>query len=275
MECNICSENYDQRSNKPRNLLCGHTFCSSCCGHLIRSRSIFCPKCRTATPVQDVNNLPVNYPLLDLLESTNSNVTITASVKKDECPFPDYQKKEQISPHGGKCLEAQAEVAMHCAQCDLWLCKDCSRIDHRSPGCVLVPYQDTLKEMSQASKGKMRTAEHTLQDFYQEACAYGSKLSSCVAIMEIALDTIKKEQSQLPSVLNHCKKLEQDISDMSVRSVPSSVEDAVSYLKAIEKVTGGIQHWASNASTTILKVDLVFRLSKVCIIQAFLFDNKG
>ena len=107
------------------------------------------------------------------------------------------------------------------------------------------------------------------------ANAYGNKLSSCAAFMEIALDCIKKEQSHLPGVLNHCRKLEQDMSDIAVKHVPTNVEDALSYLKQLEKVAEGTQLWAVRASTTVLKTDQVFKLSKVSVTEAFLFNKLG
>lgn len=277
MECEVCQEKFDRQSHKPRNLVCGHAFCSDCCKQLLNQQSIPCPKCRTITPVKSVGALSVNYPIMDILEGMDVDTTETASMKKDKGDkgsswvsgiFSGRQKKEEISPHRGKCLEAQAEVAMHCAHCNLWLCKDCSRIDHRRPECVLVPYQDTLKEMGQIEKAKMKVTQEALEDFYCEANEYGCQLTSCATILEIALDCIKKEQSHLPNVLIHARKLQQGLSDSAVKRIPDDLEDALYYLETLQTVTQAAEQWAANASTSVLKVDQVFRLSKTLLQTA-------
>lgn len=273
MECGICSEEYDQMRLTPRNLQCGHTFCSRCCMNLVDSHAIICPKCRMKTRyIKDIKDLSVNYPLLEILNNDGRDAASTTSMKKEQGLFTDYKKKEQTSPHAGRCLEAQAEVAMHCAHCDLWLCKDCSRIDHKHPECVLVPYQDTIKEMSQAGEVKIRTSQHSVENVYRKANAYGNKLSSCAAIMEITLDCIKKERSNLPGVLINCRKLEEEMNDITVKHVPTNVEDALSYLKKMEMVTEDTQLWAVRASD-MLKIEEVLKLSKVSVIEIFLFNK--
>lgn len=276
MKCDVCLEKFDERSHKPRNLKCGHAFCSQCCTHLARPPVhnvewvITCPKCRKTTSTRGADDLPVNYPLLEMLKE-DRGTTGTARVREDRGSswdrgiFGNRQKKEQTSPHGGMCLEAQAEVAMHCAHCGLWLCKDCSLIDHKRPECVLVPCQDTLKEMGQTGKVKIRACQQALGNFCCEANAYGGKLRSCVAILEIALDCIRKEQSQLPGVLIHCRKQEQDLNDIAAEHVPTNVEDALSYLDLLDKAAQKTEEWVSDA-TSVLKMDQMFRLSKVCII---------
>lgn len=275
MECEVCNEGFDRQSHQPRNLKCGHAFCIECCRQMVKREVITCPKCRMITQVKAATALPVNYPIMDMLEHMDMDTTETASMKKDKGDkswswvsgiSSGRKKKEEISPHRGKCLEAQAEVAMHCAHCDLWLCKDCSRIDHRHPECVLVPYQDTLKEMGQTRKAKMKATEEALEDFYCEVNEYGGQLTSCVTILEIALDCIKKEQSQLPNVLIHARKLQQDFSDRAVNRIPADLEDALCYLDTLQAATQRAEQWAADASTSVLKVDQVFRLSKVCMI---------
>lgn len=181
-----------------------------------------------------------------------------------------HQKKEPKSPHGGKCLEAQAEVAMHCAHCDLWLCKDCSRIDHKHSECVLMPYQDTLKEKSQTGKAKIKATEQILEDFYDQVNAFGGQLSSCAIIMGITLDCIKKVQNQLPGILIHCGKLKDNLSDIAVKPVPTFLEDALCYLDNLEMATQATKQWTDNGSNSLLKVDQVFKLSKVCTVLFFM-----
>ena len=66
-ECSICCEHYDHENLFPRLLICGHTFCSSCLGKLLKNNSISCPDCRKTVPVPTgVAGLTKNYALLKM-----------------------------------------------------------------------------------------------------------------------------------------------------------------------------------------------------------------
>ena len=45
LSCSICLDYY----NKPRNLLCGHSFCTQCLELIKISNNIICPLCRFTT----------------------------------------------------------------------------------------------------------------------------------------------------------------------------------------------------------------------------------
>ncbi|XP_045112910.1 uncharacterized protein LOC123505538 [Portunus trituberculatus] len=269
MECEICKEEYDANIRKPRNLLCGHSFCSSCCKLLINHRSISCPKCRKETPANDVETLAVNFPVLNMIASPAVN---------NAAPSPSkYSSPKDMSPHGGKCLEAQVEIAMHCAHCNLWLCKDCSRIDHRHPECLLMPYQDTLREMKQANAAKVKSIENSLEEFSRESKLYDTKLKSCASLIEMALDCIKKEQTHLAGLRDHSQKMERDLRDLRSENFSPVLEEALSFLKGMEMANSVMQNWTTNAFA-ILKGDQVFSLSKILLqtaVQMHMQQNNG
>lgn len=264
MECEICHERFDTGSRKPRNLRCGHGFCTACCKAMVQHRVIICPMCRWKTNSgMSAEDLPVNYPVLDMVKGQGSN---DAAASQNRESFP--KKKEETSPHGGRCLEAQAEVAMHCANCGMWLCKDCSRIDHSRPECLLTPFRETLAEMSQAGMAKAKSTENTLKEFSHEAKAYGDKLRSFATLLEIALDCVKREQGHLAGIMSRSHEIDQHIRDLSAKSLPADLEVALAFLDGLEKDTSAAQQWAADASA-MLKGEQVFRLSKVCIICVY------
>ena len=258
MECEICNEECDTNSRKPRNLVCGHSFCSSCCKELIQSGAIKCPRCRKVTSTSHVEKLAVNFPVLDMISSRAVNNAAPSPTK--------YSSPKETSPHGGKCLEAGAEIAMHCAHCELWLCKDCSRIDHKHPECVLMPYQDTLKEMRQTTAAEIKYAENSLEEFSHESKLYDIKLKSCASLIEMALDCIKKEQTHLAGLRDRSQKMERDLRDLRSENPSSDLEEALGFLKGMETATNIMQKWTSDAFA-ILMGDQVFSLSKVCILM--------
>ena len=76
LSCPICLEKYKH----PRNLKCGHPFCTTCL-HLINiNNEITCPICRLITKF-DKNNLlidlPVNTTLISIIDETDTKITNT------------------------------------------------------------------------------------------------------------------------------------------------------------------------------------------------------
>ncbi|XP_047497879.1 tripartite motif-containing protein 59-like [Penaeus chinensis] len=68
MDCRVCYSNFDYGSHLPRNLQCGHAFCTSCLATLFRGKNISCPECRGNQNVQDgVRGLPVGHTVLRIL----------------------------------------------------------------------------------------------------------------------------------------------------------------------------------------------------------------
>lgn len=258
MECDICRVKYDTNSHKPRNLFCGHSFCSCCCKKMIQNMIIRCPNCRKTTSASDVEQLGVNFLVLHMIERSAIN---------NAAASPTKHSSSKMSPHGGRCLEARAEIAMHCAHCDLWLCKDCSRIDHKHPECLLMPYQDTLREMKQAIGAKVKSTENSLEEFSCKAKLYDTKLKSCASLMEMTLDCLKKEQTHLAGLRDHSQKMEQDLRDLRSENPSSDLEEALDFLKGMETATSVMWKWTTDASA-ILKGDQVFSLSKILLQTA-------
>ncbi|MGH0183848.1 UNVERIFIED_CONTAM: hypothetical protein FKN15_013079 [Acipenser sinensis] len=84
LDCVVCYHRYHGLVRRPRQLLCGHTFCSLCLKLLLGAREetgstgstegsplygVTCPLCRRVTPVPDtsVRHLPENQRILELL----------------------------------------------------------------------------------------------------------------------------------------------------------------------------------------------------------------
>ena len=66
--CSICYLPFnDREALTPRLLQCGHTFCQSCLGKLLKGSKIECPLDRDPTSIQngDVSGLKKNYALIE------------------------------------------------------------------------------------------------------------------------------------------------------------------------------------------------------------------
>lgn len=68
MECGVCYSGFDSGCHLPRNLNCGHTFCTSCLVTLCHGKSISCPECRDRQVVQGgAETLPISHNVLRIL----------------------------------------------------------------------------------------------------------------------------------------------------------------------------------------------------------------
>lgn len=68
MDCRVCYSGFDHGSHLPRNLRCGHSFCTSCLATLLHGKRLSCPECRGRQAVQGgVEGLPVSHAVLRIL----------------------------------------------------------------------------------------------------------------------------------------------------------------------------------------------------------------
>ena len=82
ISCPICLEIYKH----PRNLKCGHSFCTTCLHIISFNNEITCPLCRDITSFDKNNlliNLPINTTLVSIIDETENN-EIKNSEKNNE-----------------------------------------------------------------------------------------------------------------------------------------------------------------------------------------------
>jgi len=72
ISCPICLEIYKH----PRNLKCGHSYCTTCLHTISFNNEITCPLCRDITKFNENNlliNLPLNTTLVSIIDETENN----------------------------------------------------------------------------------------------------------------------------------------------------------------------------------------------------------
>ena len=99
ISCAICLDKFKH----PRNLDCGHTFCTTCL-HMIKiNNEIVCPMCRKITKFDSnkmLIDLPVNNILISIIDETstleieNSN-SLKLKKSKSVDSFVQFKKKKQ------------------------------------------------------------------------------------------------------------------------------------------------------------------------------------
>ena len=73
ISCPICLEKYKH----PRNLKCGHSFCTTCLHTINFNSEITCPLCREITSFDENNlliNLPINTTLVSIIDETDNKI---------------------------------------------------------------------------------------------------------------------------------------------------------------------------------------------------------
>lgn len=103
MECTVCFSPYSLEAVPPLVLSCGHTFCKSCLSQLPRADSgLACPSCRKLTQCLSVDDLCLNYSILDTIQP------VIASAEEEFCAL--HEKKK---------------VKFYCQKCGTYFCTKC------------------------------------------------------------------------------------------------------------------------------------------------------
>ena len=115
LSCPVCYNVFNETQNKPISLACGHTVCRSC---LCKLQQRKCPFDQSLIS-RDVEDLPVNFALLQL-------VCATASPEgKKECVPEEYRKFYESSK---KCVEDLALLLKPVSSSKTHLCFLCDHI---------------------------------------------------------------------------------------------------------------------------------------------------
>ena len=60
-DCPVCLTAFDDTIRRPRNLPCGHTFCTPCINGLKDQGQVMCPTCRVPHVVPEAGHFPISY----------------------------------------------------------------------------------------------------------------------------------------------------------------------------------------------------------------------
>ena len=87
--CSICLDNFNNSSKTPLSLICGHTFCRECLIQInAKGSGIICPNDKKKD-LRNINTIPKNYSLLDIIDLINSK-------SKSKISFLIKEKSKQI-----------------------------------------------------------------------------------------------------------------------------------------------------------------------------------
>ncbi|KAK4311912.1 hypothetical protein Pmani_016623 [Petrolisthes manimaculis] len=175
--CEVCFIQFDEKNHKPRVLPCGHTLCDTCTHDILNRTQIVCPFCRVNHQVSSSEDLPVSFTLL--------NLATTSSSSSSSLPFnSNHISRRVISPtslpvtvmepsiHDGLCEMHGSYKIFQCITCNVWVCRDCTVVEHSPSKCTLMEVQEALDNMKktqqiQINNLKLNCTKHlTLLDSY-------------------------------------------------------------------------------------------------------------
>lgn len=135
--CPVCFESYNHMRNSPLLLpSCGHTVCRFCLQNMYEDSSILkCPVCRTMS-FNEIESLPTNYAILEIIESHK------------------VQQKETCSKH-------KLEIVGYCKDHESLLCGACI-FEHRDHNAFMLT-DPKASEIADSKKALINEQEKDLQ----------------------------------------------------------------------------------------------------------------
>nr|XP_053650556.1 tripartite motif-containing protein 5-like [Cherax quadricarinatus] len=131
-ECNVCYNNYDEELRRPRNLPCGHAFCTQCIEDTINNVQLTCPSCRAEHSATAATQFPISYGMEAFMKKfTSMQVTSVGAVSAE--PGQDHtrgigkklqsrvqEQKNSISYLISKCEEVLSQLGKYQQQVRDW-----------------------------------------------------------------------------------------------------------------------------------------------------------
>jgi len=72
-ECDICFLQYDDNNRIPLMFNCGHCHCKDCVSKMLDQANTNCPTCRAVFIYQTVDDVPINYALMNIAKKLKEN----------------------------------------------------------------------------------------------------------------------------------------------------------------------------------------------------------
>lgn len=183
MECPICFSAYSPEACIPLVLPCGHTFCKACLSQLpLVASELVCPSCRKSTTCPSIDNISLNYSILDTLQ-----------------PEKEQNEEEFCTLHEKK------KVKFYCQKCGSYFCTKCvvlhTSAEHQIIAASMYVDQKLQFEAQRLSKSLEKVKNNTLQvDKIVENLQ--NKRNAVEKVYEEAENRLQKEKESRLSLLD-------------------------------------------------------------------------
>ena len=194
MECSVCYESYNHNTKVPKSLPCGHSYCMECLTGLYNNSlsSISCPTCRRKATFKNVEDIPINYALKNMIADDSST----------------QSSDDQI-----KCSLHQDKIAhMACLNCEVTLCDNCMIASFKSQDHATHSVKEVkeLLAIRKRDKDSVSTAIRKARDEVEEE--YRMKNKEIDDSVKNNIESIKRKSNDICNEVREWeKKMIEDI----------------------------------------------------------------
>ncbi|XP_069192089.1 uncharacterized protein [Procambarus clarkii] len=233
-ECSVCFNDYDDNRLRPRNLPCGHTFCSQCIDNAIKNGQLTCPSCRAEHAATAATQFPISYAVEALVRKLKNIQLTTEEVvpaKPSEGPARGISKTLHSLVQ-----EQKSIISSLITSCE----EDTSVVDMTTHG-------EEGKTQLQAMLGNLDTG-NTAQEVFMTI----NEVDQCNMEVE---NWLKKCQELFPDVKTvHTSVKVPPLMFVSVMTVQETIREALEMTTTETGATGDPVHLGDSASSIMNKV---------------------
>ncbi|XP_042874070.1 uncharacterized protein LOC122254439 isoform X2 [Penaeus japonicus] len=221
--CQICFTGYDNDTQQPKILPCGHTFCSRCLMNLTERNEgqVACPLCKRVTTITDLSELTTNYSILDLTSFDGQQEESLAS----SSTLARAEPRPPLS--AGICEEHGQDKMFRCKTCDEWICHVCTVIEHPVGKCSVISIKKALEEKKKDVSGQV-------EQFLREFNLTFDRLEAHDKELQTLEKAFQKSTVELEKVLGEYREIEQTVGQEHLK-VKKAKDEGLAYLQDLKE----------------------------------------
>lgn len=224
MKCPMCDVIYSE-DNVPRNLTCGHSLCTVCASTCLTSQKS-CPECNEKQYATEASDLPVNYPLLRLMQTVTDEKLDFKDITLPAFPFGIYNAEP--CQDAEKCPLHDSPMILMCISCSMWICQDCSVLDHACPprgSCRITSITEAMGLIKKEFHKEVDLTLRDVEDIKRNLEPEMLRLNFCLKHCELDV----RSHSRLNGIIN--QELE------TLKKVDAAtVEEAIKFVEQSQKI---------------------------------------
>ncbi|XP_042217605.1 uncharacterized RING finger protein ZK945.4-like isoform X2 [Homarus americanus] len=287
-DCKVCFMKFDSEARRPRVLVsCGHSFCSVCITNLIKDNStLLCPSCRAEQGLTCAEQLPVNFGLLELVDSDKDSSS--DSLVADRTSSTNFESTGKVPVlNAGHCEEHGQYKLFRCTTCAQYICHVCTVVEHPNSTCTVISVKKALEDLKELHKGVISSELSDLEEVTDHLETYDAYLATwigdhedhiCQLSAELQLHNdiiqeLQEEREKIKVVLDdgqhkkECLKASQD--HLEASNTVQDVSDAVDETLHCQTVT---KYWNLQCTEQFPKKALISSSLKMHAVTAFALD---
>ncbi|XP_045581217.1 E3 ubiquitin-protein ligase TRIM21 isoform X2 [Procambarus clarkii] len=286
-DCKVCFMRFDTEVRRPRMLVsCGHSFCSICITNMIKDNStILCPSCRTEQALTEAEQLPINFALLELVDSDNSS---------SESVVTDQHLRTSIDPlirapvlNAGHCEDHGQYKLFQCTTCAEYICHVCTVVDHPSSTCTVISIKKSVDDSKMLHTNSISTdinkckevTDHLenydayLETWIKDHEDHISQLKAEVQLHKDMMQKLRDERERIKRTLDEglqkMESLEAEQTNLGASFTLQEVSDAVCDALHVQTDT---RNWNLQCTEQFPETSLVSSSLKMHTVTAFALD---